>query len=203
MLVVGSGGAGMSAALEAQAAGASVILITKSALGASNTSRAQGGIQAAMGDGDSTQSHYADTLAAGHDAGQPELVRTLTDSGPEAIAWLAQIGVPFTRDGDTLRILRCGGASRPRLLQSGERTGAEMVKALRASVRVSGVEVIESASLRSLEPRAADNWRALVATAPGDLEIDPRAIVLAAGGGLGGEAKRIGIGSWPSCDRLF
>lgn len=185
----------MSAAIEARAAGASVLLVTKSALGASNTGRAQGGIQAAMGCDDSTQSHYEDTLAAGHVDGVPELVRALTESGPDAIAWLAEIGVPFTRDDDALRIIRCGGASRPRLLQSGERTGAEMVKALRAAVRSGGAEVAESTSLCSLEPRGADNWLATIQTDGQTRQIEAAAVVLAAGGGLGGEAKRIGIGS--------
>ncbi|MFV0374037.1 FAD-dependent oxidoreductase, partial [Microbacterium sp.] len=132
--VVGSGGAGMSGAIAAADAGARVVILTKAALGASNTGRAQGGIQAAVGPDDSPASHFDDTFAAGHRAARPELARRLTSDGPDAIRWLAELGVPFTRDGDRMRVLRCGGASRPRLLQAGERTGAEMVKALRAAV---------------------------------------------------------------------
>ena len=124
VLVVGSGGAGMSAALAARAAGAGVAVVTKSALGAGNTGRAQGGIQAAIGDDDSTESHFEDTFAAGHRAARPELVRGLTGSGPDAIAWLESLGVSFSRDDGRLRLLRCGGATRKRLLQAGERTGA-------------------------------------------------------------------------------
>jgi L-aspartate oxidase len=138
VLVVGSGGAGMSAALGARSAGASVLVVTKSALGAGNTGRAQGGIQAAIGEDDSADSHFEDTFAAGHRAARPELVRGLTDGGPDAVAWLESLGVAFSRDEGRLRLLRCGGASRPRLLQAGERTGAEMVKALRGAVRASG-----------------------------------------------------------------
>ena len=135
VLVVGSGGAGMSAVLSATRAGADVIVTTKSALGAGNTGKAQGGIQAAIGDDDSVESHYEDTFAAGHHAARPELVRQLTDSGPEAIAWLDALGVGFTREEGRLRLVRCGGARRKRLLQAGERTGAEMVKAMRTAVR--------------------------------------------------------------------
>ena len=127
VLVVGSGGAGMSAALAARAAGARVTVVTKSALGAGNTGRAQGGIQAAIGDDDSAESHFEDTFAAGHRAARPELVRQLTGAGPDAIGWLESLGVTFSRDDGRLRLLRCGGASRKRLLQAGERTGAEMV----------------------------------------------------------------------------
>ncbi len=196
VLVVGSGGAGMSAALSARAAGASVLIATKSALGASNTGRAQGGIQAAVGADDSTESHFEDTFAAGHRDGDVDLVRTLTGGGPDAIAWLADLGVPFSRDDGDLRILRCGGASRPRLLQAGERTGAEMVKALRAAVRSSGAEVWESTPLVELE-RGEAGWRALLA--PGGngerRTVQAGAVVLAAGGGLRGEAEARGLAS--------
>ncbi|HJZ61635.1 MAG TPA: FAD-binding protein, partial [Miltoncostaeaceae bacterium] len=66
VLVVGSGGAGMSAAIAAAGTGAGVVVATKSALGASNTGRAQGGIQSAVGSDDSVDSHFEDTFAAGH-----------------------------------------------------------------------------------------------------------------------------------------
>ncbi len=196
VLVVGSGGAGMSAAVGATAAGASVVVTTKSALGAGNTGRAQGGIQAALGDDDSTESHYEDTFAAGHHAARPELVRHLAEGGPGAIGWLESLGVAFTRDEGRLRLLRCGGASRPRLLQAGERTGAEMVRALRGAVRASGAEVWESTRLVDLEPEG-DGWMATVA--PGGngsrRRLHARAVVLAAGGGLRGEAEALGVGS--------
>lgn len=193
VLVVGSGGAGMSAAVAAASAGASVIVVTKSALGAGNTGRAQGGIQAAVGEDDSVESHFEDTWAAGHRAARPELVRALAEGGPEAVRWLVGIGIGFTRDEGRLRILRCGGASRPRLLQAGERTGAEMVRALRAAVRASGAEVWESTRLVELAPDG-EGWRALVAPGGNGTRraVRARAVVLAAGGGLRGEADARG-----------
>ncbi|HEX2502344.1 MAG TPA: FAD-dependent oxidoreductase [Miltoncostaeaceae bacterium] len=196
VLVVGSGGAGMSAVLAARAAGAGVVVVTKSALGAGNTGRAQGGIQAAIGEEDSTESHFEDTFAAGHRAARPQLVRTLTDGGPGAVAWLESLGVGFSRDEGELRLLRCGGASRPRLLQAGERTGAEMVKALRAAVRASGAEVRESTRLLELAPRG-DDWVATLAPSGngGRATLRAGAVVLAAGGGLRGEADALGVGS--------
>lgn len=194
MLVIGSGGAGMSAAIAARDAGASTLIVTKSALGASNTGRAQGGIQAAVGQGDTTDSHYADTYAAGHDAADPELVRTLVEGGPDAIAWLASLGVAFSREGERYRVIRCGGASRERLLQAGERTGADMVQALRAAVRAGNSRVWEASALRGLEP-LGDRWRARIARDGAVLQVDAGAVVLAAGGGLAGEAAAQGIGS--------
>lgn len=192
MLVVGSGGAGMSAAVAAREAGASVVVVTKSALGASNTGRAQGGIQAAVGPGDSTADHLEDTFAAGHEDAEPALVRTLVEGGPDAIAWLQSLGVQFTHDGDDLRVIRCGGARRPRLLQAGERTGAEMVKALRAAVRASGAQVHESTALEGLDQVPA-GWRVTLRAKDGTAQVvEAGAVVLAAGGGLGGEAARVG-----------
>ena len=120
-------------------------MTTKSALGAGNTGRAQGGIQAALGDDDSAESHYEDTLAAGHHAARPELVRRLADGGPGRHRLARRrSGVGFSRDEGRLRLLRCGGATRKRLLQAGERTGAEMVQGAarrRARERRRGVGV--------------------------------------------------------------
>jgi len=196
VLVVGSGGAGMSAVLSATRAGADVIVTTKSALGAGNTGKAQGGIQAAIGDDDSVESHYEDTFAAGHHAARPELVRQLTAGGPDAIAWLDSLGVGFTRDEGRLRLVRCGGANHKRLLQAGERTGAEMVKSLRTAVRASGADVWEATSLVELEPEG-DGWRAVVAPGGNGVRrtVHARAVVLAAGGGLRGEAEALGLHS--------
>ena len=186
----------MSAAISAAEADASVLVTTKSALGAGNTGRAQGGIQAAIGDDDSTESHFEDTFAAGHRVARPDLVRQLAEGGPDAIAWLDRLGVAFTRDDGHLRLLRCGGATRKRLLQAGERTGAEMVKALRREVRASGAQVWESTALVDLAPEG-DGWRATLAPGGNGVRrtVAARAVVLAAGGGLRGEAQALGVGS--------
>jgi succinate dehydrogenase/fumarate reductase flavoprotein subunit len=195
VLVVGSGGAGMSAAIAARAAGAKVVIATKSALGASNTGRAQGGIQAAVAGLDTVESHFEDTFAAGHRDANPDLVRTLVAGGPDAIDWLASLGVAFSREGDGYRVIRCGGASRERLLQAGERTGADMVKALRTAVRGSGAAVYESSPLHGLASDGAA-WRATFAGRDGTARtVRAASVVLAAGGGLAGEAAARGIGS--------
>lgn len=184
----------MSAAIAAREAGADVIIATKSALGASNTGRAQGGIQAAVGSGDTVVSHFEDTFAAGHRDADPELVRTLVEGGPDAIDWLAGLGVAFSREGEGYRVIRCGGASRERLLQAGERTGADMVQAMRAAVRGGGARLHESQALKTLAP-ARNRWRATLTGKRGEVIVDAGAVVLAAGGGLAGEAAALGVGS--------
>ena len=125
----------------------------------------------------------------------PDLARTLVDGGPEAIDWLVSLGVAFSRDDGRYRVIRCGGASRERLLQAGERTGADMVQALRAAVRTSGAELREASPLQTLEP-GSDGWHATLMTKAGELRtVTAGAVVLAAGGGLAGEAAALGVGS--------
>lgn len=86
VLIIGGGGAGCSAAIEADNAGAKVILATKLRLGDSNTIMAEGGIQAADKDNDSPADHYIDAFGGGHYTAEPNLVAKMCKKGPEAIA---------------------------------------------------------------------------------------------------------------------
>ena len=98
VLVIGSGGAGLAAAIAACDAGADVTLATKLGVASCNTAKAQGGIQAALGDDDSVETHFEDVVRSSHDTADPELARTLAEGGPGAIAWLEELGVDFTRE---------------------------------------------------------------------------------------------------------
>ena len=131
VLVVGSGAAGLAAAVAAEHAGARVALATKGTIQANNSSKAQGGIQAAFGDDDSPELHAEDVMRASHDTADPALVAALTGDAQSAIHWLEQLGCAFTRENGGYRLARCGGASRRRLLQVGDRTGHAITKALR------------------------------------------------------------------------
>ncbi|MEP6892564.1 MAG: FAD-dependent oxidoreductase, partial [Gaiellaceae bacterium] len=131
VLVVGSGASGLAAALSAENAGARVGLATKGSIQACNSAKAQGGIQAAVGDDDSPELHAADVLKSSHETANPRLVEVLTSEAPSAIRWLEELGVGFSRENGGYRLARCGGASRKRLLQVGDRTGHAITKALR------------------------------------------------------------------------
>ena len=131
VLVVGSGAAGLAAAVSAERAGARVGLATKTTLQACNSAKAQGGIQAAFGEDDSPEMHAEDVMRSSHDTANPELVEVLTSEAPSAIHWLEALGVEFTRQNGGYRLARCGGATRQRLLQVGDRTGHAITKALR------------------------------------------------------------------------
>src|SRR5436189_2171854 len=147
VLVIGSGASGLAAAVSAERAGARVALATKGSVQSCNSAKAQGGIQAAVGEDDSPEQHAEDVWRSSHETADLELVRVLTGEAPGAIHWLEQLGVEFTRENGGYRLARCGGASRKRLLQVGDRTGHAITKALREVVGSSSVAVFPHSPL--------------------------------------------------------
>ncbi|MCP2030384.1 L-aspartate oxidase [Okibacterium sp. HSC-33S16] len=150
VLVVGSGIAGLTAALTASASSA-VTLITKGALGMSNTRFAQGGIAGVMFDDDSVDAHVADTLVAGAGLCDVDAVRVLCAEGPLRIRELVELGVAFDRDGTDFSRGREAAHSYPRVLHAGgDATGAVIEAALVERLRASNVTVLEGTFLRDL-----------------------------------------------------
>src|SRR5436305_9292682 len=134
VLVIGSGASGLAAAVSADRAGARVALATKGSLQSCNSAKAQGGIQAAFGGDDSPEQHAEDVWRSSHETADRRLVEVLTSEAPGAIHWLEAQGVEFTRENGGYRLAKCGGASRKRLLQVGDRTGHAITAALRDAV---------------------------------------------------------------------
>jgi aspartate oxidase len=184
VLVIGSGASGLAAAVSAEKAGARVAIATKGSLQSCNSAKAQGGIQAAFGEDDSPEQHAQDVWKSSHETANMELVEILTSEAPSAIHWLEELGVEFTRENGGYRLARCGGATRKRLLQVGDRTGHAITKALRDSVESSSVTVFPNSPLHELEP----GWRARV----GEHAIEADTVVLAAGGRCFREAEERG-----------
>ncbi len=191
VLVIGSGAAGLAAAVSADRSGARIAVATKTTLQANNSSKAQGGIQAALGEDDSPEIHAADIVRSSHDTADPRLVEVLTTEAASAIAWLEEQGCAFTRENGGYRLARCGGASRKRLLQVGDRTGHAITKALRESFEAGSGEVLAHHRLTALEPRES-GWRASFTTPDGHDQVDAAAIVLASGGRCFAEAETRG-----------
>src|SRR6476620_5996886 len=123
VLVIGSGASGLATATSAVQAGAQAAIATKTTLQACNSAKAQGGIQAAFGEDDSPELHADDVWKSSHETADRRLVEVLTSEAPDAIHWLEELGVEFTRENGGYRLARCGGSSRKRLLQVGDRTG--------------------------------------------------------------------------------
>ena len=187
VLVIGSGASGLAAAVSAERAGARVALATKGSLQSCNSAKAQGGIQASFGDDDSPELHAEDVWKSSHETADSRLVEVLTGEAQSAIHWLEELGVEFTRDNGGYRLARCGGASRKRLLQVGDRTGHAITKALRDAGEASGGATFAKSPLASLEP-VENGWRARC----GEHEVEAAAVVLAAGGRCYREAEERG-----------
>src|SRR5919202_547487 len=184
VLVVGSGASGLAAALSAELAGARGALVAKGSVQSCNSAKAQGGIQAAFGEDDSPELHAEDVWRSSHETADRGLVEILTSEAPGAIHWLEELGVPFTRENGGYRLARCGGATRKRLLQVGDRTGHAITKALREALEGSSAQIFPKSPLRELEP-AGGGWRARC----GEHVFDAQTVVLAAGGRCFKEAR--------------
>ncbi|UYM06982.1 L-aspartate oxidase [Solicola gregarius] len=147
VVVIGSGIAGLSAALRAQTLGR-VVVVTKDRLHAGSTRFAQGGIASAIDPGDSPDEHLRDTLTAGAGLCAADAVRVLVDEGADAVRELIDWGAELDRGDDgRLSLTREGGHRRARIAHAGgDATGAEIQRALVAAVRAApSIEVIEHA----------------------------------------------------------
>ena len=132
VLIIGGGGAGTAAAIEAHQAGAKVMVVTKLRMGDANTMMAEGGIQAADKPNDSPARHFLDAYGGGHFAAQKDLLVRLVTEAPEAIRWLSELGVEFDKAPDgTMLTTHGGGTSRKRMHAAKDYSGAEIMRTLR------------------------------------------------------------------------
>ena len=154
VIVIGSGVAGLSVALSLP--GYRVLLITKTQLGAGSSQWAQGGVAAAMGEGDSPDLHARDTLGVSGGIANADAVSVLTQVGPDCMRRLMSLGVKFDREQGVLCLGREAAHSRPRILHAqGDATGAELVRALTRAVRqTDGIEIAEMWEVEELMVQA-------------------------------------------------
>lgn len=201
VLVVGAGGAGLRAAIEAAGMGARTGIVSKSLLGKAHTVMAEGGIAAAMGNvyaEDSWQTHFRDTMRGGKMLGNWRMAQIHAMEAPERVLELEQWGAAFDRTADG-RILQrdFGGHRYARLAHVGDATGLEMIRTLQHRlVQQDRVEVLMECTVVRLW-RDGDRIGGAVAYRREDgtfLALSAKAIVLATGGI--GKAFRITSASW-------
>ena len=133
VLIIGAGGAGLSAAIAAKEEGVDVVVVTKEYPTRSQTCMAQGGINAALGnvESDSVEAHIQNTLKSAHGLADEESVRYMCEAAPAAIAWLESIGVCFSRTKDSkVAQRRLGGASAARACYAQDYTGLKILHTL-------------------------------------------------------------------------
>jgi succinate dehydrogenase / fumarate reductase flavoprotein subunit len=200
VLVIGAGGAGLRAAIEAKAAGAKVGLVCKSLLGKAHTVMAEGGVAAALGHvdpEDKWQTHFRDTMVGGKLLNNPRMAELHAKEAPDRVRELEAWGAVFdrTRDG---RILQrpFGGHSHPRLAHVGDRTGLEMIRTLQDRAVAAGVDVFMECTITRLITAgggvvgAFGYWR----TTGAPVVFPAKAVVLATGGI--GKAYSVTSNSW-------
>ncbi len=131
VIVVGSGVAGLRAAIEAGEGNLSVALLAKDSASDSSTDRAQGGVAVALSDEDQVGLHYSDTLAAGDGLCDERAVNVMVGEGPRYISQLIEWGAEFDREGSRLAFTREAAHSTRRILHAhGDATGREILRAL-------------------------------------------------------------------------
>ena len=190
VVVIGSGIAGLTAALRLREVGR-VMVVTKDLLSAGSTTWAQGGIAAALGPGDSPEQHLVDTLVAGAGVCDEAAVRALVTEGPDAVRDLIGLGTVFdhTAAGE-LSLTREGGHHRDRIAHAGgDATGAEIQRALVAAVQAApDIDVVEHALVLDLVPAVDGGVAGVTLHVMGEGQHDGvgavlcRAVVLASGG---------------------
>jgi len=153
ILIIGSGGAGLSAALSAKQNAANVLVVGKAYPTASQTSMAQGGMNAALGNvtPDSIQAHIDDTIKSAHSLCNQNMVKELCEDAPKSIAWLDALGVPFDRtDAAKVAQRQMGGASSKRACYAQDYTGLKILHTLYDTCLKEGIEMREEYFLLNL-----------------------------------------------------
>src|SRR4249919_3265144 len=154
VLVVGAGGAGLRAAIEASAGGATVGLVCKSLLGKAHTVMAEGGIAAALANVDERDNwkvHFADTMRGGQYVNNWRMAELHAKESPDRVRELEAWGAVFDRTEDG-RILQrnFGGHKYPRLAHVGDRTGLEMIRTLQDHGINHGIDIYKEFTIISL-----------------------------------------------------
>ncbi len=190
VVVVGSGIAGLTAALRLYRQVGKILVVTKDVLNAGSTQWAQGGIAAALGPEDTPEQHERDTLVAGAGVCNLEAVRALVNEGAEAVHELISWGAVFDQADGVLSLTREGGHHRDRIAHAGgDATGAEIQRALIAAVeRAPEIEVIQHALAVDLLPAPDGGVAGVTVHVLGEGQVDGvgrvlcRSVVLASGG---------------------
>ena len=200
VVVVGAGGAGLRAAIEANARGAKTAIVCKSLLGKAHTVMAEGGIAAALGNvwpEDNWKVHFRDTMRGGKLLNNWRMAQLHAQEAPDRVLELEEWGALFDRTKDGLILQRdFGGHRYARLAHVGDRTGLEMIRTLQDAAVAQGIDVFMECTLRHLltdgerVTGAIGYWRQsgkLIA-------FGAKAVVLATGGV--GKAWRVTSNSW-------
>lgn len=184
VLVIGSGGAGLRAAIEAAKYGRTLV-VTKKCVTDTNTELAQGGIAAAIAEGDSVDEHVADTVRVGQGLADEAVVKAIVSEGRRAVEEMVEWGARFDLKGEAYALAREGGHSKPRILRAnGDSTGVEIERVLvELALQNPNIRVLEHTFMIDLITENNTCTGAVVFdSANGKQIIWARQVILASGG---------------------
>ena len=185
IVIIGAGGAGLSAAIEATQGGAKVILLEKMGVAGGNTTSATGGLNAAetkfqkeMGIEDSKDQFYKDTMKGGYNLNDPDLVRNMVEKAPETVEWLVSLGVDLTDVG------KMAGStnSRTHRPKGGAAVGAHMIPVMEAAAEKVGVDIRKNSKVTDI---ISENGKAAGVVVEKDgqkYNVKAKAVIIATGG---------------------
>lgn len=186
IVIIGAGGAGMAAAVEAAGLGKSVIIVEKMPIVGGNTNRATGGINAAEtsiqeqeGIEDTIETYYNDTFKGGKEENDPELLKVMVENSAEAVDWLNELGAGLTR------VSLSGGATNPRIHtpEDGSAVGPVVVKVLENKLKELGVEILMETTAKSIiEENGAAAGVEVENVNGNSFKIHAKAVIIASGG---------------------
>ncbi|WP_313120286.1 flavocytochrome c, partial [Proteiniclasticum ruminis] len=186
IVIIGAGGAGMAAAVEAATLGKSVIIVEKMPIVGGNTNRATGGINAAEtsiqekeGIEDTIETYYDDTFKGGKEENDPELLKVMVENSAEAVDWLNELGAGLTR------VSLSGGATNPRIHtpEDGSAVGPVVVKVLENKLKELGVEILMETTAKSIiEENGAAAGVEVENVNGNSFKIHAKAVIIASGG---------------------
>lgn len=194
IVIIGAGGAGLTAAIEATMEGAKVIVVEKNSFMGGNTNYATGGMNAAgtkyqeaKGIKDSPELFYQDTMKGGHDLNNPELLKTLTEQSADAIYWLEGLGA------DLSKVSRSGGqsADRTHTTKEGAPVGSHLMKVFEENVKKLGIDVRLNTKAIEIQSEGNKATGIKVQTADGQQYIISAKAVVVASGGFGASQEMV------------
>ncbi len=182
-VIIGSGVAGLSTALQLSNLGIKPLIISEGSIGRSNSFLAQGGIAAAIGRDDDPEYHYLDTIKAGKGLCIERNVRALVEEGVERVVDLIVYGVNFDRENGRIKLTREGAHSKNRVLHVKDRTGSEIGKTLWSVLSSKNVSIETGYSLREIITDEKKVTGVVVSDKSGRKKfINTKSVVIATGG---------------------
>lgn len=182
VLIIGAGGAGCAAAIEALKVTSNILIVTKDTIYDSKTAWAQGGMQASFADDDSPELHFKDTMIAGNNKSNPKLVKILSENASDVIHWLSDIGVPFDKDDSGNFLLKtAGGLSRKRVLSAGDDSGNNIIKPLISKIQSLKIPYQEYTAVLNVEAYN-EIFKITVSQDTDRIDLYSKSVVFATGG---------------------